>query len=67
MDEFFKQGDKEKDLNLPVSPLCDRAKTDIDASEVGFIKFVVKPWFESLFECSSSAVCRCAWLYQRKF
>jgi len=48
MDEFFKQGDKEKDLNLPVSPLCDRAKTDIDASEVGFIKFVVKPWFESL-------------------
>lgn len=47
MSEFFKQGDKEKDLNLPVSPLCDRQKTDVDASEVGFIKFVVKPWFES--------------------
>merc|ERR1719242_1342840 len=57
MDEFFKQGDKEKDLNLPVSPLCDRAKTDIDASEVGFIKFVVKPWFESL---SNVLPVRCA-------
>jgi len=48
MEEFFKQGDKEKDLKMPVSPLCDRVKTDIDASEVGFIKFIVKPWFESL-------------------
>lgn len=48
MSEFFKQGDKEKDLNLPVSPMCDRQKTNVDATEVGFIKFVVKPWFESL-------------------
>merc|ERR1719499_2303626 len=35
-------------MNLPISPLCDRNKTDIDSTEFGFIKFVVKPWFESL-------------------
>merc|ERR1719499_1590863 len=35
-------------MNLPISPLCDRTKTDIDSTEFGFIKFVVKPWFKSM-------------------
>lgn len=29
MSEFFKQGDKEKSLNLEISQLCDRKTTNI--------------------------------------
>ena len=35
--EFWLQGDKEKELNLPVSFLCDRIGSDIPSSQVGFI------------------------------
>lgn len=49
MREFFAQGDIEKQQGLSVSPLCDRDVTDINASEVGFLKFIVKPWFQKLF------------------
>jgi len=48
LSEFFAQGDKEKKLGLPVSPLCDRAETKRAQSQVGFIKFVVQPTFEVL-------------------
>ena len=48
MKEFFRQGDIEKEQGLTVSPLCDREITDIDASEVAFIKFICDPWFELL-------------------
>ena len=43
--EFFNQGDMEKKLELPVSPLCDRSTTDIPKSQIGFIDFVVMPAF----------------------
>jgi hypothetical protein len=46
--EFFKQGDLEKEKNLPVSLLCDRDTTDINKAMVGFISFVIKPTFEIL-------------------
>jgi hypothetical protein len=46
--EFFKQGDLENNSHLPVSLLCDRATTNIDKSQVGFMNFVVIPTFESL-------------------
>lgn len=46
--EFFNQGDCEKKENLPISLLCDRSTTDICKSQVGFIKFVVRPTFETL-------------------
>lgn len=39
--EFFQHGDKEKDLGLPISMLCDRATTNIPSSQVHFIKFFV--------------------------
>jgi hypothetical protein len=35
--EFFLQGDKEKEMNLPISFLCDRDKTNIPDSQVFFI------------------------------
>jgi len=43
--EFFDQGDKERNLSLPVSHLCDRYTTNIAKSQLGFIDFVVAPLF----------------------
>ncbi|XP_019636328.1 PREDICTED: calcium/calmodulin-dependent 3',5'-cyclic nucleotide phosphodiesterase 1A-like [Branchiostoma belcheri] len=46
MEEFFRQGDKEKALGLPFSPLCDRNTTVIADSQIGFIDFIVDPTFQ---------------------
>ncbi|GFQ70179.1 hypothetical protein TNCT_90421 [Trichonephila clavata] len=46
MEEFFLQGDKEKALGLPYSPLCDRNTTLIAESQIGFIDFIVAPSME---------------------
>ena len=43
VEEFFAQGDKEKALGLPCSPLCDRNNTPIAQSQIGFINFIVEP------------------------
>lgn len=43
LDEFFLQGDKERDLGLPFSPLCDRNNTLVAESQIGFIEFIVEP------------------------
>jgi len=48
--EFFLQGDQEKQQGLPVSMLCDRDKEDRPKSQIGFINFVVKPCFEVLVQ-----------------
>ena len=48
LDEFFEQGDEEKRLCLPISPLCDRETTKRADSQIGFIKFVVAPTYEIL-------------------
>ncbi|KAF8770383.1 Calcium/calmodulin-dependent 3' like protein [Argiope bruennichi] len=46
MEEFFRQGDKEKELGLPFSPLCDRNSTLVAESQIGFIDFIVSPSLE---------------------
>ena len=46
--EFFYQGDCEKKEGLPVSLLCDRETTVVSKSQIGFIKFVVRPTFETI-------------------
>lgn len=38
--EFFAQGDKEKELGLPFSPLCDRNNTPIAQSQIGNHSFI---------------------------
>jgi len=49
IEEFFIQGDKEAQLGFKeISPLCDRVNTNIPASQVGFIKFVVEPTLDLL-------------------
>ena len=46
MNEFFNQGDKERELGIePISFLCDRFKVNIHSGQVGFINFVIRPWF----------------------
>lgn len=44
-EEFFRQGDYERRLNLPVTPLCDRYTTSIPKIQVGFFKHVVTPLY----------------------
>uniref|UniRef100_A0A8C4PX10 Phosphodiesterase n=1 Tax=Eptatretus burgeri TaxID=7764 RepID=A0A8C4PX10_EPTBU len=43
LEEFFQQGDKEAELGLPFSPLCDRKSTMVAQSQIGFIDFIVEP------------------------
>ena len=45
MTEFFNQGDKERERDYPISPMCDRTKPAVPDSQCGFIKFVVRPTF----------------------
>ncbi|CAJ1927365.1 unnamed protein product [Cylindrotheca closterium] len=48
LEEFFRQGDKEKEMGLPVSPLCNRDTVSRPESQKGFIEFIIKPTFELL-------------------
>ena len=48
LDEFFEQGDKERNMGVPISPNCDRNTVKRPDSQIGFIKFVVKPAYEVL-------------------
>lgn len=43
LEEFFRQGDMERELGLPFSPLCDRNNTLVAESQIGFIDFIVEP------------------------
>jgi cAMP-specific phosphodiesterase 4 len=37
MEEFFQQGDREKDQNLDISPMCDRHSATIEKSQVSLL------------------------------
>uniref|UniRef100_A0A3B3DBP8 Phosphodiesterase n=1 Tax=Oryzias melastigma TaxID=30732 RepID=A0A3B3DBP8_ORYME len=38
LEEFFRQGDKEAELGLPFSPLCDRKSTMVAQSQIGKVQ-----------------------------
>ena len=43
MEEFFVQGDREKELGLEYSPLCDRHNTMVPQSQIGmFVDYLRK-------------------------
>ncbi|XP_056636070.1 uncharacterized protein LOC130444827 isoform X1 [Diorhabda sublineata] len=44
-DEFFRQGEFERKLNLPVTSICDKQSTSVAKIQVGFFKNVVSPLF----------------------
>ncbi|OMJ69908.1 hypothetical protein SteCoe_32255 [Stentor coeruleus] len=44
--EFFKQGEKEREFGIPVTPLCDRDNCIVSKSQVGFLEYLVTPLFK---------------------
>uniref|UniRef100_A0A3Q0TBB8 Phosphodiesterase n=1 Tax=Amphilophus citrinellus TaxID=61819 RepID=A0A3Q0TBB8_AMPCI len=56
LEEFFKQGDREAELGLSFSPLCDRKSTMVAQSQIGFIDFIVEPTFTVLTEMTERIV-----------
>ena len=48
MAEFYNQGDRERELGLPISFLCDRSTVTIPNSQIGFMDGIVYPFFISL-------------------
>jgi len=45
LEEFFAQGDQEKELGIPVQFLNDRDKLNRPNSQIGFIEFMIAPFF----------------------
>ena len=45
IDEFFKQGDLERQKGLPISFNCDRYNVSLSQSQIGFIDAIVLPLF----------------------
>ncbi|XP_045566825.1 cAMP-specific 3',5'-cyclic phosphodiesterase 4C, partial [Salmo salar] len=47
MEEFSRQGDKERDKGLEISPMCDKHTASVEKSQVGFIDYIVHPLWET--------------------
>ncbi|KAI1883062.1 hypothetical protein AGOR_G00241380 [Albula goreensis] len=47
MEEFFTQGDRERDRGMEISPMCDKHNASIEKSQVGFIDYIVHPLWET--------------------
>lgn len=47
LEEFFSQGDQEKKLGVPVGFLNDRDKLNRPNSQIGFLEFMIVPYFAS--------------------
>ncbi|XP_017327067.1 cAMP-specific 3',5'-cyclic phosphodiesterase 4B [Ictalurus punctatus] len=47
MDEFFHQGDRERERGMEISPMCDKHTASIEKSQVGFIDYIVHPLWET--------------------
>uniref|UniRef100_A0A4W4FBB3 Phosphodiesterase n=1 Tax=Electrophorus electricus TaxID=8005 RepID=A0A4W4FBB3_ELEEL len=52
MDEFFHQGDRERDRGMEISPMCDKHTASVEKSQVatvfvGFIDYIVHPLWET--------------------
>ena len=56
LEEFFAQGDKEKELGLVVSPLCSRTLTNIPESQISFISYIVEPAFQAMADSMDAII-----------
>lgn len=56
--EFYRQGDEERNLQVPLSPMCDRNGTlaEFRDSQKGFLEFVILPLFKELACVTSNEV-----------
>eukprot|EP00064_Thunnus_orientalis_P020212 superscaffoldBa00005436_g20344 len=50
LEEYFMQSDREKSEGLPVAPFMDREKVTKPTAQIGFIKFVLIPMFETVMK-----------------
>ena len=42
MEEFFRQGDREREIGMEISPMCDRYNATIEKSQVTYVFLVRK-------------------------
>ncbi|NWH70888.1 PDE4D phosphodiesterase, partial [Piaya cayana] len=47
MEEFFHQGDREREKGMEISPMCDKHTASVEKSQVGFIDFIAHPLWET--------------------
>ncbi|XP_039655530.1 cAMP-specific 3',5'-cyclic phosphodiesterase 4C-like [Perca fluviatilis] len=47
MEEFFRQGDKERERGMEISAMCDKHTAIVEKSQVGFIDYIVHPLWET--------------------
>ncbi|KAK6301100.1 hypothetical protein J4Q44_G00291980 [Coregonus suidteri] len=47
MEEFSRQGDKERVKGMEISPMCDKHTASVEKSQVGFIDYIVHPLWET--------------------
>ena len=56
---FLVQSDREKHEGLPVAPFMDRSKVTKPTAQIGFIKYVLIPLYETLGMVSNRSQVRC--------
>lgn len=55
-EEFFCQGDRERELAFPIAPMCDRNKDSLALCQGTFIPKVVLPLYEPITTCLNEHV-----------
>ncbi|KAJ8395617.1 hypothetical protein AAFF_G00030980 [Aldrovandia affinis] len=48
MEEFFSQGDRERERGMEISPMCDKHNASVEKTQVGFIDYIVHPLWETV-------------------
>lgn len=49
-DEFYMQGDRERNLSLPCSPFMDRFNPSLAKGQISFITYIIIPFFDQAAE-----------------
>ncbi|KAF1330977.1 3'5'-cyclic nucleotide phosphodiesterase, partial [Globisporangium splendens] len=49
-EEFYRQGDTERQFGMPISPLCDRFNCKFEKNQIGFLDFIVLPLYSAVNE-----------------
>ncbi|CAK9302778.1 unnamed protein product [Gordionus sp. m RMFG-2023] len=47
MEEYFLQGEKEKQCGLAISAMCDRETASVEKTQIGFMDYIVQPLWET--------------------
>ncbi|KAH9589226.1 3'5'-cyclic nucleotide phosphodiesterase [Trypanosoma melophagium] len=73
-DEFYMQGDRERNLGMPCSPFMDRMEPALAKGQIAFMNYIIIPFFETVaglvpnmriaVECAE--VCKAYWMQPGK-